>query len=277
MIDAFGWIVAVLGCSISLPQLFRLVRSRTVAGVALTTWQVTLGANLAWASHGFVVDRGTIWGPNLVLAVWTLLILQMFHRHTGAPWSRLLLPGVVLAGITTAIDLAAGPVAFAVAALVPSVISMTAQLVTLVRSTELTGVSSAFLVVNVINQALWLVWSMLIGEQAMLLASSLIGALWVVNLTWFGLRRAGLVGPIRPVATVVAGAALGVVDGIPGTLEPIPSVIDALPDMEEVVDALPDVITDGIPGAVADALPVMADMLPGVTACPDGPPATDHG
>lgn len=295
MIDAFGWFVAVLGCSISLPQLLRLVRARTVAGVALTTWQVTLGANLAWTSHGWVIGQVTLWGPNLILAICTLFILQMFHRHTATPWVRLLLPGVTLAAITTVIDLAAGPIAFAVAAVVPSVVSMTAQLITLARSVELSGVSFTFLVINVVNQALWLVWGFLVGEQAMLLACSLIGVLWLVNLVWFSLRRIGLVGPIRPLDAAIAGGVTGgigevipgmvpglpnVVDEVPSVFDAIPEVIDALPDvitdaLPDVIDALPDVISDAIPDVVTDALPEPVHSGTGVTGFPDGPAATD--
>lgn len=273
LIDAFGWFVAVLGCSISLPQLFRLVRSRTVAGVALTTWQVMLGANLAWASHGFVVDRATIWLPNLILAVWTLMILQMFHRHTATSWVRLLTPGLGLAVLTTGIDLTAGAVAFAVAVLVPSVVSLTSQLITLARSTELSGVSSSFLLINVVNQALWLVWAVLIGEQAMLLACSLLGALWVVNLAWFGLRQVGLVGPIRPLGMAFAEPLPGVVGGLPNVVDPIPSVIDLLPEAGDVVPAM----MDALPDAITDNLTSVMDSLPGITGFQDGPPATDRG
>jgi hypothetical protein len=47
-------------------------------------------------------------------------------------WSRLLVTGLALAGITVALDVLAGPVALAVAALLPALLAQVAQLHTLV-------------------------------------------------------------------------------------------------------------------------------------------------
>lgn len=198
MVDTIGWIAAAIGACISLPQLLRLLRTNSIAGVALTTWQITLGANLAWASHGVVMGHVNMWLPNAVLVVWTVLILRMFRRHRGVPWLRLVLPGVGLAAVTTTIDLIAGPVAFAAVAAVPAVVSMVAQLMALVRSQEITGVSPVFYAVNLTNQVLWVVWASFSGEQAVLIVGSMAAALWVVNIAWLALRRTRLVGPIRP-------------------------------------------------------------------------------
>lgn len=40
MIEAFGWVAAALGVASSLPQLVRILRSGTSAGVSLTLWQL---------------------------------------------------------------------------------------------------------------------------------------------------------------------------------------------------------------------------------------------
>lgn len=201
MIDTIGWIAAAIGACISLPQLFRLLRTDSVAGVALSTWQLSLGANLAWTSHGFVMGHVNMWLPNAVLMVWTVLILRMFRRHVGASWFRLALPGLCLAAATTAIDLLFGPVAFAAVIAVPAVVSMLAQLLALVRSPELTGVSPLFYAVNLTNQVLWVTWATFTGEQAVQIVGTVAGALWIVNITWLALRRTRLIGPIWPTAT----------------------------------------------------------------------------
>lgn len=200
MVDTIGWVAAALGACITLPQLFRLLRTDSVAGVAQSTWQLSLGANLAWASHGFVVGHVNMWLPNVVLLIWTVLILRMFRRHREVTWWQLVWPGLGLATVTTLIDVFAGPVAFAAVAAVPAVVSMVAQLLALVRSPELTGVSALFYVINFTNQLLWITWAAITGEQAVLIVGTVVAVLWIVNITWLALRRTRLVGPLWPSA-----------------------------------------------------------------------------
>ncbi|HIT77086.1 MAG TPA: hypothetical protein IAA98_16020 [Candidatus Avipropionibacterium avicola] len=234
MIVLLGWLAAIVGCCISIPQLLRIVRTRNLSGISVTTWQLTLGINLAWTAHGVIADLTNMWLPNAILALWTLLILRTFHTVAGVDWFRLLGPGVGIGVLASAIDLTVGPVGFAIAAAVPSIVSLLTQLSSLVRSSDITGASPAFYVVNVTNQGIWLVWAVLTAEHAVMISGAMAGALWVISVVWLALRRARLVGPLGQPALVDPTVQL------PMPLLELPPTPE-LPLVEQIVDHLPSV------------------------------------
>ena len=58
---------------------------------------------------------------------------------------------------------------------------------------NLSLVSVAFLALNVVNQALWLTWSVMVGETSIMLCATTLGTLMMGNVIWAGLRRQGVV------------------------------------------------------------------------------------
>lgn len=197
MIVLLGWLAALVGGCISIPQLLRILRTRNLAGISVATWQLNFGVNLAWTTHGVITESATMWLSNGVLAVWTLLILRAFHVEAALSWTRRVGPGAVLGTLAASIELLLGPVAFAIAVAIPSLISMFSQLTALARSVDVSGASTPFYAVNVANQLLWLTWALLTGEAAVIITGSMAGALWTISLAWLVLRRTRIVGPIR--------------------------------------------------------------------------------
>jgi uncharacterized protein with PQ loop repeat len=192
-IEALGWAAAVLGAGVALPQVVRLFQTRTTAGLPAPAWQATLGANLAWVAHGLISGHANIWLPNLCYLTITLVILsRMIIERRLSPLATLA-PGLVLGTLTTSLDLLVGPVAFAIAALLPSAFTQLTQFRVLVISTNVRAVSITFLILNVINQALWLSWGLLAGETSITLVSTAIGTLMLANLVWGLMRRYGVV------------------------------------------------------------------------------------
>src|SRR5664279_4869115 len=91
-----GWLAAGLSCFISAPQLFRILRARTTAGVSVLAWQLALGGNLTWGVYGFTHGNPNQWIPNVALVTITLLILSLFRRHVGTSWvvvAPMMMPG----------------------------------------------------------------------------------------------------------------------------------------------------------------------------------------
>jgi uncharacterized protein with PQ loop repeat len=192
-IEALGWAAAVLGAGVALPQVVRLFQTRTTAGLPLAAWQSTMGANIAWLGHGLLTGHANIWLPNLCYLIITVVILSTLWIERRLSPIGTFAPGLALGAVAASLDIWAGPVVFAIAALLPSAFTQLAQFRALVISTNVTAVSMVFLIVNVINQALWLSWGLLAGETSIILVSTALGTLMLANLAWGVMRRFGLV------------------------------------------------------------------------------------
>lgn len=193
LVAALGWFAAALASVVALPQVIKLVRSRTSAGISLTAWRLTLAANIAWMTHGFVVGHANIWLPNLIFLLCSVTILNQLRRDRALTWAATFGPSLVLGLTTLGIDLNYGPVAFAIAAGLPSAVAQILQFHELVLAPRISGVSVPFLALNTVNQAVWLGWGLLAGEQSITLVASAMGLLMGINLVWAVLRRRGVV------------------------------------------------------------------------------------
>lgn len=192
-VHVLGWAAALLASCVAVPQVVRLFRTGTTAGVSVIAWRLTLAANLSWTLHGFWTGHPNIWLPNLIFMSCSVLILIQLGRDRGLNWTLLFAPSVMLAMITFGLDVWLGPIAFAVAAGLPSVTSQLMQLHELLIAAKITGVSVPFLVLNALNQMLWFSWSLLAGEQSVTLVASTLGSLMALNVLWAYLRRTGRV------------------------------------------------------------------------------------
>jgi uncharacterized protein with PQ loop repeat len=193
IISALGWVAALLAASAALPQVVRLLRTRSTAGISVVAWRLTLAANLGWTMHGLSTGHVNIVIPNLVFGTFSTLILVMLGRARSLPLLPLLVPSVLVAVTTFGLDLWLGPVAFAIAAGLPSLVAQLMQFHELVVAPRITGVSIPFLTLNVVNQLCWFSWAVLTGEQSVILCASVLGSLMAANLVWATLRRSGLV------------------------------------------------------------------------------------
>ena len=189
LIEALGWAAAAFGSLVALPQVVRLFQTRSAAGVSLTAWQAAFGANIAWTAHGVMGGYANLWLPNVIFWCCSTLILVGVQRDRSLNWWWLMTPGVVLGGVTIALDVLAGPVAFAVAALLPALLAQVAQLHALLLKPNVGGVSLPYMAMNVANQLIWVAWAALAGEMSVLLVGSTLGVLMVANLAWALLRR----------------------------------------------------------------------------------------
>lgn len=201
LIDALGWVAAVSAATVALPQVVRLLRIKTTAGISPVAWQTMLGGNLAWGAHGVFTGHPNIWLPNLVFAACSTTILVQLGRDRSVSGLRLLVPAVLLSAVSFAIDLMAGPIAFAAASVLPAALAQLAQLQKLITAPDVRGVSMAFLAVSVTNQVLWVSWALLVDERAVMLTGSSIGSLMLVNLIWATLRRLGLIRSLSLLST----------------------------------------------------------------------------
>ncbi len=205
-VELFGWTAAVLGVLSNLPQLARLLRTRTTLGVSTRSWQIAGGTTGAWAFHGFYVGVEQMQVPNILLtatALWILLLIARERRESF--WLMLPLPfAVILAGAAT--DVLFGSAVYGAVIAVPPFLGTFAQLRAMMRSFRVDGVSGPFLALALLVQWLWLTWGIIEGEWAIRIAAGSLSTMMAVSFAYY-LHRLRRDGPL---------------DGTPGPAQPLP-------------------------------------------------------
>lgn len=191
-VDIVGWSATVLGTILGVPQLVRLLRTRSVAGLSLIAWQATLSINIGWTVHGVLIGQPPQVVTNVLALLTTVPILVLMARGLDRPVAATLLPGAVLGVAMIAIDLLLGSAAYGVVVTVPSVVIAGGQTVELARARDVRGLSPVFLVLGLVNITLWETWGLMVGDSGTMIAVSIAMAIGVVNFVWFVLRRLGL-------------------------------------------------------------------------------------
>jgi uncharacterized protein with PQ loop repeat len=163
-VDVLGWLAALSVVGISLPQLVLLLRTRDTSGIAVTTWVINLGTYIGWLNHGVVLDQWPMIAPNVLGLGATLAILYALMRQRHLGFVRLFIPGLLLGGLMVVLDLFIASSAFGIAAMIPGCISMGRQGVELMRSPDVTGVSTASWFWQVATQGLWFIWALLVHD-----------------------------------------------------------------------------------------------------------------
>ncbi|HSN12657.1 MAG TPA: PQ-loop domain-containing transporter [Propionibacteriaceae bacterium] len=191
-VDVVGWCAVVVGMVVGLPQLVRLIRTRRVDGLSLTAWRTMLAANLAWGAHGVRLGQVTMVLSNAIALSTTVAIVALLARRFHRPVLVLMAPSVVVAGLLTTVDHVVGSVAFGVLAILLAGVSNTGQSAQLIRAPHVAGVSTLFLTMAVLNQAMWGAWGLLVPDPGTVMTASAVFAMTSFNLTWYVLRRRGL-------------------------------------------------------------------------------------
>jgi uncharacterized protein with PQ loop repeat len=196
MIDVLGWVAAASGPLMFLPQVARLIRDKTSAGISLLMWQFILAAGISWFAHGVLVGRPNMWVTNGLSLASTLLILRMIRADRSLSLARVYAPGLLVAALAIATDVLAGPVVFGFAILAPLAIGALGQLRSLVLDADLSGVSMPFTVGGVFTQVLWFTWSIPAREVAVTICATTLMVTSTASLAWLVARRAQIVGPL---------------------------------------------------------------------------------
>ncbi len=189
-LQILGWVAASFGMASALPQLFRLLRTRSSAGISLSLFQLNAGATGAWAMHGVMVGVPQMQYPNLILTASSIAVCILVQKDRKEPLVPALLVPPVLALMLFGTDVWLGPLAFGFIVAAPFVVGQISQLRTMHASGDLSGVSLPFLSVAFFVQALWLVWGVLYGETSITVCASLLGTLSLINLLYFLHRMA---------------------------------------------------------------------------------------
>lgn len=191
-VEIVGWLGALTATLLGVPQAWRLIRTRNIEGLSLVAWQANLVINIGWTVHGIVLSQWNMIIPNALAMSATLPILILMQRELGLRLFRVLLPGVLGGVAMVLVDVFAGSAAFGSVALIPALLANAGQSVALVRSPRVVGVSPGFLVTQVVNQAVWLIWAVMLPDSGTQIAAFVTGCVAVFNLVWWLLRQFGL-------------------------------------------------------------------------------------
>lgn len=190
--DVVGWVAVCVGMVVAVPQLVRLARTRKVDGLSLTSWRSILAMNLAWAAHGIRLGAPALIITNSMGLCSTLPILYLLSRRFRRPLVPLLLPSLVVAGAMITVDHILGSAAYGIAAITIALVSNLGQSMQLVRAPHVSGVSPLFVMMAVVNQAVWVTWGLLVRDPGTVMTATTVCGLATFNLLWYVLRRAGL-------------------------------------------------------------------------------------
>ena len=191
-VELLGWAGAVCGTVLGLPQLLRLVRIRRVDGLSLIAWQAMLALNLGWAAHGIDIGQPPQVVTSALSLCSTIPILWLMARQLQRHVLRVLLPGPLAAAVLVSVDQLLGTTGFGIAVLVPTLVASAGQSLELVRSEGIVGVSVTFLILAVLNQAIWLSWARLVPDMGSTIAAAVTLGVTAFNLLWWTLRSLGL-------------------------------------------------------------------------------------
>jgi uncharacterized protein with PQ loop repeat len=192
LVVALGWVAALAGITLGVPQAVRLWRTRDVDGVSLLAWQAMLVLNLGFFTHGLAIGQPNMILTNLLALVSTVPILILLAKGRGRVAVAVLAPPLLAAALIIAGDLWLGSVAFGVLVVTPIVLVNLGQGAELVRAPQVSGVSPLYLIFGVVNQALWLAWALLVPDSGTAIGAAVSLAMIAFNLLWWGLRRLGL-------------------------------------------------------------------------------------
>lgn len=166
--ETLGWVAAVLSATLALPQMFRIFRTRSVAGLSVLAWQTLVLAGVGWTIHGLESGRLQVILPNVILGTAAIVVLSQIQRsrHLGVIATWALPAGVVIAA--TAADVLLGPVAYAVIMFIPAAIGQFAQVREIRQASDVSGVSLPTLLINLGAQFAWLGYALPTNEVAII-------------------------------------------------------------------------------------------------------------
>lgn len=191
MAELIGWAGTLTAVILGIPQLIRLARTRNVDGLSLPAWQAFLAVGIGWTAHGLSISQAPQVVASALSLASTVPIIYLLARQLGRNFALTLLPGLGLAAIMITVDQLFGSAAYGAIAIIPAVIANAGQSVALVRSAHVGGVSPPFLVLAVLNQALWVAWALVVGDLGTLIAATTTGIIALLNLSWYIARRLG--------------------------------------------------------------------------------------
>ena len=205
IVDVLGWTAGVYGASVAVPQIARVLKFRSTAGISRLAWQSSLASNLSWVTYGVLTHHINLWFPCLLVglcAAWMLIMIERDRRPGRGPdasFNLLRTFALPMAVATLAFTLTTtiGSLAFSVLVFVAASVAQLLQLRSLMTCRDISAVSVPYLAMGVVGQVLWFSWGMLAHDSSNQLVAGFLSVLTAANLACYALRRSELLRPRR--------------------------------------------------------------------------------
>ena len=171
----FGYAGAVLMTSMSLPQIARIVRDRSAAGVSLLTWCIFGLSGVAWLAYGLILGAPAIIIGNLTFVATTLPVIMLLLRRQRGWALAVAIVGPLAAVVAAVLILQRAP------AVIPSSIGVLCGILTTVpqliesvqrrRAGMVSEVSMATLGLLLAGQSLWLAYGLARPDVPMIITN----------------------------------------------------------------------------------------------------------
>lgn len=173
----FGYAGAVLMTSMSLPQIARIVRDRSAAGVSLLTWLIFTLSGTGWLAYGLILAAPAIIIGNITFTATTVpVVMLLLRRQRGwvLPAAVAVPPMATVAGVLLLAQLPA-LVSSGIGVLC-GILTTVPQLVESVqrrRAGLVSEVSLATLGLLLAGQALWLSYGLARPDLPMIITNGI--------------------------------------------------------------------------------------------------------
>lgn len=203
-VEIFGWVAAVVGAFYTMPQLVRIIRTGSTAGLSLLAWQLQSAVGMSWVGHGLIYNSPQLVACNGVIGAASIGVLVLIIKHRKLPWLTSLAPTIAVTILLVAMDLWLGQLVFGFLAVLPSAGSLSAQLKDLATKPDISGVSPVFLGLGIVIQAMWFTWGIMVTDLSLILVCGTLTFLLSVSLVVWLVRSGRARGAERLGESAVA-------------------------------------------------------------------------
>lgn len=203
MLEVWGWACAIVGAFLSVPQVIRLLRERTSAGLSVRTWQLNVAISLGWTLHGLRSGYANMLASNAIMAALAIAVLVMIQRDRSLSARTAWAFPILAFGVLTGMELLTTPLLFGLVILIPQLYAQVSQTIELVRAPDLSGLSTTFFAVGAVLPTMWFLWGVGAGDVSVLVTAAATALVCWFNLAWLLARTQGLVqhpGTAQPAA-----------------------------------------------------------------------------
>ena len=148
------------------PQVWRTVRHDTTHGISAFSVVHGLAGSAIWLAYGITADRPAIWFSNASFIVAQSIIISVLLRHQRMPVSLLFKFAVILATVL-AIFLPVSSAVIGWIATFTSASSLVPQVVHVVRTDNLHGISIVSWLMTVFSAASWMIYGWVLDDPIM--------------------------------------------------------------------------------------------------------------
>jgi MtN3 and saliva related transmembrane protein len=184
-VEWFGYAGAVLMTSMSLPQIARILRDRSAAGVSLLTWLIFALSGTSWLAYGLILGAPAIIAGNVPFIATTVpVVILLLRQQRGWPLgAAIVVPVVVVPVLVAALAQlpAAVPSSLAVVCGVLTTLPQLLESISRRRAGQSSEVSMTTLLLLLAGQSLWLTYG-LARPDAPIIITNLIAVTVTVSL-----------------------------------------------------------------------------------------------